>query len=225
MSPLGFLRRAIDRIAINDSSYRFMFPRQETDEAVSIDCETTGFDPWVDEIVSVAAIPIEGKRINTSQAYRAVIRPDAWMSETSIKVHQLRRQDVASGRAMSDVLPELLHFIGNRPLAGYWIAFDVSMLDKYVLRMLNVRLPHVQYDVCDMYYERKYGKAPPGTQIDLRYASILKDLGLPALKAHDPFFDALGAAEMYVILKDMKARGYRIPRDAAGDMREAPATG
>lgn len=212
---LGKIRRGLDRIALNDRRYKFLFPRQDTDEAISLDCETTGFDPWVDDIVSLAAIPIKGSRIDTSKAFRAVIRPEAAMGAASIKVHQLRRQDVAHGRDMSEVLPELLHFIGNRPIVGYWIDFDVRMLNKYVVRMLNIRLPNPQIDVCGLYYDRKYGTAPPGTPIDLRYAAILDDLHLPPLAAHDAFNDALGAAEMYVILNDMKARGVRIPRDRA----------
>lgn len=208
----NFFTRTIDQLVINDREFRFLFQRQETDEAISIDCETTGFDPWVDDIVSVAAIPIKGKRILTSEAYQAVIKPDAALRTESIKVHQLRRQDVEHGRQMSDVLPELLRFIGNRPLVGYWIDFDVRMLNKHVLKMLNVRLPNDQIDVCTLYHERKYGNAPPGTQIDLRYAAIMEDLKLPPLVGHDPFNDALGAAEMFVILREMKARGERIKR-------------
>lgn len=209
---LSKIRRAIDRIALNDRNFRFLFHRQDTDEAVSIDCETTGFDPWVDDIISLAAIPIKGSRIKASETFRAIIRPDAALRAQSIKVHQLRYKDVEHGQPMQEVLPELLHFIGNRPLVGYWIDFDVQMLDKHVLRMLNIRLPNPKIDVCDLYYDRKYGKAPPGTQIDLRYASILEDLGLPPINAHDAFADALGAAEMYVILRDMAARGVRIQR-------------
>lgn len=213
----NFFTRTIDRLVISDPSFRFLFHRQETDEAISIDCETTGFDPWVDDIVSVAAIPIVGRRILTSEAYRAVIRPNADLRAESIKVHQLRRQDVEHGREMADVLPEMLRFIGNRPLVGYWIDFDVRMLNKHVLKMLNVRLPNDQIDVCTLYHERKYGNAPPGTQIDLRYAAIMDDLKLPPLVGHDPFNDALGAAEMFVILREMKARGERIKRNREAD--------
>ena len=79
------IRRGLDRIALNDRSYKFLFKRQDTDEAVSLDCETTGFDPWVDDVVSVAAIPIKGSRILASSAYQAVIRPEAAMGAASIK--------------------------------------------------------------------------------------------------------------------------------------------
>jgi DNA polymerase III subunit epsilon len=213
---LRMLRRLVDRIALRDRQYRFLFRDQETDEAFSLDCETTGFDPWVDEIVSIAAIPIRGSRILTSQAYCALVRPEASMKARSIRVHQLREKDVEGGRPMYDVLPELLHFIGSRPLVGYWIDFDVRMLDKYLIEMLNIHLPNRRFDVSKLYYDRKYGNAPPGTRVDLSLASIQRDLHLSMRQQHDAFNDALGAAEMYVILKDMAARGARIRR-APGD--------
>lgn len=219
------LRRLVDRVTLRDSQYRFLFNDQETDEAVSLDCETTGFDPWVNEIISIAAIPIRRSRILTSEAFRALVRPAAAMRPRSIRVHHLRPQDVAGGRAMSDVLPELLRFIGSRPIVGYWIDFDIRMLDKYLIEMLNIHLPNRRYDVSKLYYDRKYGNAPPGTRIDLTLASIRNDLNLPPLPQHDAFNDALLAAQMYVILKDMTERGVRIRRTHEGGHPIAFAVG
>jgi len=209
---LRWIRRKIDRLLLADQSYAFLFEREEADEVVSLDCETSGFNILADDVVSIAAIKIRGSQLLTSQAFRAIVRPGAAMEASAIKVHHLREQDVAHARPMRQVLPDLLRFIGNRPLVGYWIAFDVRMLNKYLFSMLNIHLPNRLIDVSELYYERKYGNAPPGTAIDLRYASILADLGLPALPQHDAMNDAVGAAEMYVILKDKRARGVRIPR-------------
>jgi DNA polymerase III subunit epsilon len=208
----GQLKRVINRIALSDRSYRFLFEAEPGNEAVSLDCETTGFDHWADEIVSIAAIRVARHRIHASSAFRALVKPEGAMRPDSIKVHQLRQQDVAAARPMVEVLPDLLHFIGSRPLVGYWIGFDVRMLDKYMLAMLNTRLPNRQIDVCQLYYDRKYGAAAPGTRIDLRYAAIRADLGLPARPQHDAFEDALGAAEMYLQLEDMRERNIRLPR-------------
>ena len=220
-----WFQRTLDRIVMRDRQYRFLFREDDSGEAVSLDCETTGFDPWVDDIVTIAAIRISGARILASSAFRAVVRPEAAMRASAVKVHQLRAQDVAEGRPIGEVLPELLHFIGSRPVVGYWIAFDVSMLNKYLIEMLNIHLPNPQIDVSELYYDRKYGNAPPGTTIDLRYQAILADLGLPVLPAHDAMNDALGAAEMYVMLRDMRERGVRIPRapSAANFNAFAPA--
>jgi len=40
---------------------------------------------------------------------------------------------------MHKVLPELLHFIGGRPIVGYYVDFDVTMLDKYVLPYIQAK--------------------------------------------------------------------------------------
>jgi DNA polymerase-3 subunit epsilon len=210
----GQIGRLINRIALSDRNYRFLFEAEPGNEAVSLDCETTGFDHWVDEIVSVAAIRIVGRRIEASTVFRALVKPDSAIRPASIKVHQLREIDVAGSRPMAEVLPDLLHFIGSRPLVGYWIDFDVRMLDKYLLAMINTRLPNRRIDVSKLYYDRKFGSAPPGTPIDLRYATILSDLALPARAQHDAFEDALGAAESYLVLEDMRERGVRLPRNA-----------
>jgi DNA polymerase-3 subunit epsilon len=137
----------------------------------------------------------------------------------AIKVHRLREQDVAEGRTMAEVRPELLRFIGGQPLVGYWIDFDVRKLNKYVFGMLNIHLPNRRIDISRLYYDRKFGSAPPGTRIDLRYATILSDLKLPARVPHDAFEDALGAAECYVVLEDMRgARLARQPPENRGDV-------
>ena len=212
MTMLGQIGRAINRLTLSDRAYRFLFEAEPGNEVVSLDCETTGFDHWVDDIVSIAAIRIVGRRIHASSAFRALVKPESAMRPASIKVHQLRQQDVAAAQPMTEVLPSLLRFIGSRPLVGYWIDFDVRMLDKYLLAMLNTRLPNRLIDVSKLYYDRKFATAPPGTQIDLRYATILAELKLPSRPQHDAFEDALGAAEMYLVLEDMRERGVRLPR-------------
>ena len=57
---------------------------------------------------------------------------------------------------------------------------------------------------------------------DLRFASILSDLGLPALDQHDAFNDALMTAMMYVQLQDMQARGVVINRNSRDVQQDMP---
>src|SRR5262249_60582642 len=110
----GRLGHLIKRFGLTDQSYRFLFEAEPGNEAVSLDCETTGFDPWVDEIVSIAAIRITGRRIQASSAYRVLVKPEGTMGPDSIKVHQLREADMAQGRTMTVVPRDVLHFIEPR---------------------------------------------------------------------------------------------------------------
>ena len=209
---LRALKRRLHSHLLRDPQYRFLFDEPPGGEVVSIDCETTGLNPRKDDIVALAAVKIAGNRILTSERYEATIRPSVKLSPDAIKIHGLREQDVAGGRSMEEALPEFLHFIGARPLVGYYLEFDVALLNKHVRRMLGIELPNEQIEVSGIYYQLKYGDAPPGAQVDLRFVSMLADLSLPALDQHDAYSDALMTALMYVTLEDRKARGVRIPR-------------
>lgn len=209
---MRWLRNLFYRASLGDHSYRFLFEPGPPDEVVVLDCETTGLNPRTDEVIAIAALIVRGHRIMMSTPFRAVIRPDKDPTSRSIKVHQLRAQDVAVGRAMHEVLPELLRFIGGRPIVGYYVDFDIRMLDKYILRYIEAKLPNRRIEVSSMYYALKYSGAPPGTVLDLRFASILADLGIPSLEQHDAFNDTVMTAMMYVQLQDMQKRGTRLSR-------------
>ena len=189
-----------------------MFERGPADEVVAIDCETTGLNVRVDDIITVAAIKIRGNRILTSEHFEAAARPDAGMRAEAIKTHRLRQVDVVDGPLIWKALPSFLHFVGGRPLVGYYVDFDVAMLDKYILQFIGIELPNPRIEVSKLYYERKYGDAPPNTSIDLSFDAMLGDLSIPALAQHDAFNDALMTAMAYVALRDMKERGIRIRR-------------
>ena len=62
------LKRRIYRHLLRDPHYAFLFEPPPPDEAVSVDCETTGLSPRKDDIVTVAAIRI------SPQTCRRVIR-------------------------------------------------------------------------------------------------------------------------------------------------------
>ncbi len=217
---LRFIKRKLAWSALKDRSYEFLFHDMGLDEVVSIDCETTGLNPRKDDIVSVGAVKITRNLIRTSAAFNVKVKPRKELTAESIKIHQITKSEVADGASIQSELPALLHFIGNRPLVGYWISFDVKMLNKEVFRMLGITLQNPTIDVCDMYYDRKYSKAPPGTKIDLRFAAILEDLQLPPLQAHDALNDAISTAQMYLALKDLKSRGAYLKRVRN---RDAPA--
>jgi DNA polymerase-3 subunit epsilon len=205
---LGFLgARAVD------PAYRFLFEPAPRGEAIAIDCESTGLDRRDDDIVSIAAIRLRDDRILTSERFVATIEPAAQMKPAAIKVHQLREVDVKGARAMADVLPQLLRFIGSRPLVGYHLEFDVAMLDKHVRSLLGIKLPNRRIETSELYYGRKYRDAPPGTRIDLSFAAMMRDLKLPLTNQHDAYSDALMTAIAFIMLRDLKARGVRIPRE------------
>ena len=158
------VKRRAHRYLLRDPAFRFLFDEPPADEAVAIDCETTGLDPRQDDIVTVAAVHIRGARILAASRFEAMVKPAAKMNVEAIKVHRLREGDVAGGRTMEEVLPELLRFIGSRPLVGYYLEFDLAMINKHARQLIGIELPNRRIEVSGLYYERKYGDAPRGVR-------------------------------------------------------------
>jgi DNA polymerase-3 subunit epsilon len=71
-----------------------MFEPPPDNEWVALDCETTGLDVNTDEIISVAAVRIAGNRLLTSERLELLARPERRVSAASVRIHQLREQDV-----------------------------------------------------------------------------------------------------------------------------------
>ena len=63
----GALWRLFYRASLADHSYKFLFKPGPAGEAVSLDCETTGLDPGVDDVLTVAAVRVRGDRILLSE--------------------------------------------------------------------------------------------------------------------------------------------------------------
>lgn len=211
------IKRLVHRTTLRDPSYRFLFEDGPPDEVVAFDCETTGLDVRRDDIITIAAVRVQGNRILTSARFEAVVRPRAQMNVDAIKVHRLRAMDVADGREVRTVIRQFLHFIGGRPLVGYYVDFDVRMVDKYLRSLIGITLPNRLIEVSKLYYDRKYSDAPPGTTVDLSFRAILDDLDLPRLDQHDAFNDALMTAMMYLRLRGLQKRGIHIPRQRHTD--------
>jgi len=171
------------------------------DELVSLDCETTGLDPKSAEILSVGAIKIKGNRILTSERLDFLVKPSKGFSDDLVKIHHLRPVDVEQGVDATEAMRRVLDFLGPRPLVGYYLQFDVAMLEKYLRPMFGVGLPNKRIEVSSRYYDWRMRRVPPGSNIDLRFETIRTNLELPRRAAHDAFNDALLTAMMYLRLE------------------------
>ena len=202
---LAAVKRAWWRRQLKDDRYAFLFGSAPSDEAVSIDCETTSLDVASAEILSVGAVRVKGDALLTSERLDILLKPEGLLNDATVTIHQLRAADLARGRPWPEAIDEVLRFVGPRPLLGYFLDFDVAMLNKYVRRLIGCPLPNRQIEVSRLYYEWRAQQLPPGSNIDLRFESIRERLDLPRRAAHDAFNDALMAAMVYLRLK----RGWR----------------
>ncbi|BAF69636.1 3'-5' exonuclease [Nitratiruptor sp. SB155-2] len=185
--------------------FKFLFEPYSGDEIVFIDCETTGLDPKNDEILSIACLPVKKDKILLSKALYLELKPQKDISAQSIKIHHLRACDLQGAMEPKEAIERVLYFIKNRPVAGYYVEFDVKMISKYTKKFFGFTLPNKQIEVSGLYYDYKQKAIPQGF-IDLKFDTILKDLNLPKLKAHNALNDTIMSAMIY--LKLIKRRQY-----------------
>ena len=193
---------------LGDPAFRFMFEPPPASEWVALDCETTGLNVRSDEIIAIGAVRIVGNRIMTSERLELLVRPERGVSGESVRIHRLRERDVADGLPIDEALKQLMHFIGSRPLVGYYLEFDVAMLNRALFPMLGQGLPQPRIEVSGLYYDHKFRQLPAhqlqnNPTIDLRFATMMNDLGLPLRDAHDALNDAVMAALAFVKLRQL----------------------
>ncbi len=198
------LKQRWNRRNLTDERFSFLFNDIHEDEVVVFDCETTGLDPKVDEIISIGAVKVKGNKVLTDQAIHIYIKQEDEINHKSITIHQIRNCDLEDAIPLTEAIEKFLYYIGGRTLVGYYLEFDVAMINKYVKPMFGITLPNKKEEVSAIYYDKKIATIPQGN-IDLRFDTILKDMELPKLQVHDALNDAVMTAMMYLKLKQIKS--------------------
>src|ERR1700712_5598548 len=165
-----------------------------TDRLVWIDCEMTGLDLAVDELVEVAVVITDFDLNLVDPAFTIVIKPDdsalAHMNDFVRNMHatsgldELIPNGVSLAEAEFEVLEYILKFVPNElsaPLAGNTIGTDRMFLAKYMPRV-DSHLHYRSVDVSSIkelarhWFPRIYFSAPAKNGGHRALADILESI-------------------------------------------------
>ncbi len=194
------LRRYADRYRHAHGPYGHLFLPYEGKDVVALDCETTGLDSRHAELVSIAAVPVRGGRVCNSESMDVHFQAPASLTSESITIHRLRPVDLDEGEEVAETLESLLAFIGNRPVVGWCIDFDVAMINRYLRPLLGFDLPNATIELSAL-YQKKMRYWQPDIEPDLRFEAMAKNLQVPMMARHSARGDAVTAALMYLQLQ------------------------
>jgi len=197
----NLIKNYFNKKNLKDDKYLYLFNKPDNEEFICFDCETTGLNPKKDDIISIGAVIIKNNTIVSSKKFVKFVKPKTKLQIEAIKVHHIREMDLEEAEDINDVIEEFLEFIGNRKLVGYFLEFDVAMINKYLKPKLGINLPNKRYEVSAIYHDWKIEKIPQ-SNIDLRFDTILKDLKIPLFGKHDAYNDAIMTAMMFLKLKN-----------------------
>lgn len=187
-----------------DPHYQFLFDNVGNDELVSFDCETTSLDVKEAEIISIGAVKIRGNTILTSESFYVLVKPEGMMQASNVTIHGLRPKDLSGGLPIQDALKLFLEFMGARPVVGFFLEYDVAMINKFMKPILGITLPNRQIEVSEIYYEQEMRRKYYDMVVDLRMASMIHNLDIPDLPRHDALNDSINVAMMYLALQARK---------------------
>ncbi|WP_456479421.1 3'-5' exonuclease [Nautilia sp.] len=199
----GKFFKELEKKKLKDKNFEFLFDEYKGDEVIVVDTETTGLDRKKDEIISIGAVIVKNNRILLSKKFHIFVKPSKPLSIESIKIHKITPDMLKNALEPETAIKKFLNFIKNRPLVGYYLEFDIAMLNKLTKRYLGIKLPNRQIEISAVYYDKKIGFIPQ-KHIDLRFDSIMKDLNLPIIGKHDALNDAIMTALMYIKLQNCK---------------------
>lgn len=189
---------------LKDKKYEYLFNEPPKDEYVCLDCETTGLNPKKDEILSIGAVIIKKNKILMRDTFNIFVKPSKDINSESIKIHQIRPVDLKNAKDPKEAILQLLDFIGNRPIIGYYIKFDIAIISKYTKEYIGISLPNHQIEVSSMYFKTKK-RHSEYEFVDLKFDTIMKELDIPELGKHDALNDAIMTSMIFLKLKDKAA--------------------
>ncbi|MFW2178440.1 MULTISPECIES: 3'-5' exonuclease [unclassified Moraxella] len=186
--------------------YAHLFDTPPTDEWVSLDLEMTGLNPKTDHILSLGAVKIaktaHGVEIDTGNALSLICRPPVMPSRDSIIIHGLRPSDVENGISYEAMLPQLLDFIGNRPVVGFCVDMDMAFINAITKPWLGVNLPNAMLDVSllEQQHRQQANRNPDNVVKRKHLNELIDEFAIPRLPTHDSLNDAIMVAMVFAHL-------------------------
>lgn len=191
------LQRESDRRRCEGSPYAWLFQPYMGEELVAMSCQASAGDH---PVVSVAAVVLSQRRIQTSHAWVATITNTRCADKAALrKHHHLYGTEVALAPS-TESLGALAEFIGNRPLIGWRIGHAFERLNRLFKAEMGFGLPNAQVDVAKL-HQRQLRRLHPQADISPRLNDALGCWQLPILRGEGILGEATASALLYLWLQ------------------------
>jgi len=157
---------------------------------VAIDIETTGLDADRDAIIEIAAVRFNGRRVEDE--FSTLINPGRHIPDFITALTGIDDAMVRQAPRVRDIAEELAGFIGDSPVVGHNVRFDLGFLQNAGLAQYN--------GVIDT-YELAAVLMPSASRYNL--GALGQQLGIPLPATHRALDDARVTQAAYVRLLDL----------------------
>jgi DNA polymerase III epsilon subunit family exonuclease len=176
------------------------------------DCETTGTDPAVDEIVSLAVVRLDADGAETAR-YARLVRPSRPIPAEATAVHGITDEDVAGAPRFAEIGEELLALLDGAVFVAHNVSFDLPMVQQAFARAgIAYRPPAV---ACTLEAFRLLEPLADNHRLQ----SICERRGIALEGAHEALSDVLATAELLRVVLGEGIAPETIELDTSAYMR------
>src|SRR3989339_1636658 len=164
---------------------------------IGLDIETTGFDPRTEEIIEIALIKftyndIFQKELIDIKSYQSLVNPQKKIPQIVVNLTNIEDEHVKDAPLLSDIKKEILECIGDNPIFGHNISFDVEFLIKKGFTELQNNLLLDTMDIVSIAFPEE-----PSYSLE----TLSTKLNLTHINKHRAYDDVLGT---FFLLKEIK---------------------
>ena len=173
------------------------------DDFVVIDFETTGLDVGQDEIIEAAAVRF--RHGEPAEEFQQLVNPGRSIPRFVEDLTNITNEMVADQPTIDEVGDEFLKFLGDRPLVGQNIGFDLGFLRRLKIRLgREEQVTNRQFDTLTL------GRTFLYHHTGFSLAALCEFFGLAHEGAHRAFNDALNTGHVFIRLVH-EAAGFPLP--------------
>ena len=183
-------------------------------DAVVLDTETTAIEPQSARVIEIAAVVIRDGAVRQNEAFCRFIDPQEPIPTSATAVHGIRDRDIAGAPVFDTVFRELVDFIGEKPVIGHTIGFDLVVLKR------ECELSSIPFPVWAALDTRLLAELAAPTLAGFSLETVAAWLGVPVAGRHRALGDALCTARVFLGLAPrLRERGIRTVGEAEAACR------
>lgn len=171
---------------------------------VALDLETSGLNPAEDKIIEVGMAKVINGQV--AETYNVLLNPKEKLSERIVQLTGINDEMLVGQPQISEVIYDIVEFIGDLPLLGHNIIFDYSFLKK---ACINNNISFEKKGIDTLKIARRLLPSVEHKNLE----SLCMYFQIDAGNSHRALDDAISANLLYHKLYEIKPEdeGFKLP--------------
>jgi len=169
---------------------------------VAIDIETTGLNYDEDAIIEIGAVRFNGRRVEST--WSTLVNPRKPIPSFITQLTGITNSMVKNSPILAEVIGDLIAFVGNVPVVGHNISFDLSFI-----RQAGALKPNIEIDT----YEMASVLMPRASRYNL--SALAQQLGVLLPATHRALDDARATHAVFI---ELLAKAQELPLELLAEI-------